>query len=136
MREKFARDRKRRRRAGTEGTLREQLMQRKYEEWHLAHSDEVQFDDKELFPFERQLRVLQELQEDLIIADKERKDNRRGVQEICRMTGSLTQSYFVFDSQNYKIGRKIFYGMAAKEETQDDDVLSDLGSMGLLDTQA
>ena len=52
------------------------------------------------------------------------------------MSGSLSQSYFVFDSQNYKIGRKIFYGMAAKEDSHDDDVLSDLGSMGLIDHPA
>lgn len=37
------------------------------------------------------------------------------------MTGSLTQSYFIFDSQKYKVGRKIYYGMEGKEIKDDDE---------------
>ena len=39
------------------------------------------------------------------------------------MTGSLTQSYFVFDSQSHKVGRKIFYGMEGRDESDEDDYL-------------
>jgi hypothetical protein len=27
------------------------------------------------------------------------------------MTGSLSQSFFIFDSQNFKVARKIYYGL-------------------------
>jgi len=54
-------------------------------------------------------------QEDLIKADKARKENRQGVQEVCRMMGSLAQSYFIFDSQQYKVARKIYYGVDDKD---------------------
>ena len=27
------------------------------------------------------------------------------------MSGSLSQSYFIFDAQQYKVGRKIYFGM-------------------------
>ena len=54
--------------------------------------------------------------DDLTKADKNRKENRRGIQEICRMTGSLSQSYFIFDSQQYKVARKIYYGIDDEDE--------------------
>ena len=59
----------------------------------------------------------------LILADKARKENRNGVQEICRMTGSLTQSYFIFDSQNYKVARMIYYGIDDDKADQNEDDL-------------
>lgn len=31
------------------------------------------------------------------------------------MTGSLTQSYFIFDSYQYKVAREIFYGIEGEE---------------------
>ena len=67
------------------------------------------------------MKLLVEFQDELILGDKDRKDNKKGEQEICRMTGSLTQSYFIFDAQQYKVGRKIYFGMdneAPEEEKQ------------------
>lgn len=66
------------------------------------------------------MKTLIALEEDLIKNDKARKDNRRGIQEICRMTGSLSQSYFIFDSQQYKVGRKIYYGLDEDDAPKDD----------------
>lgn len=43
------------------------------------------------------------------------------------MTGSLTQSYFIFDSQNYKVARKIYYGIDDQVEQEDDDIQGLLG---------
>ena len=40
------------------------------------------------------------------------------------MTGSLSQSYFIFDAQQFKVGRKIYYGIDMNEEPNDD--LNDL----------
>ena len=70
------------------------------------------------------MQKLVEHQEDLIKADKNRKENRRGIQEICRMRGSLTQSYFIFDSHQYKVARKIYFGIEEDDimlENRDDD---------------
>ena len=57
------------------------------------------------------MKLLVEFQDELILGDKDRKDNKKGEQEICRMRGSLSQSYFIFDAQQYKVGRKIYYGI-------------------------
>lgn len=116
MSEGYARDRARLKKMGKEGSLKEQVDRRKHEEWALNHSDDVQFDDPVHFPFERKLKILVEYQDDLIQADKDRKENRRGIQEICRMTGSLAQSYFIFDCSTYKVGRKIYYAVNEDEE--------------------
>ena len=53
------------------------------------------------------------------------KENRRGLQTICRMKGSNSQSYFLFDSQITKIDRNIYYELIDK-----DNVYEDLGLRG------
>jgi len=53
--------------------------------------------------------LLEENYDLLLKADKNRKDNRTGKQDICRMAGSITQSYFLLDAPQYKVGRKIYY---------------------------
>ena len=121
MKEGYARDRARLKKLGKEGSLKDQVERRKHEEWALKHSEDVQFEDPEHFPYERKLKILVEYQEELIQADKDRKENRRGIQEICRMTGSLAQSYFIFDSFNYKVGRRIYYAVDDEEEEDNED---------------
>ena len=73
------------------------------------------------------MKLLVEFQDELILADKNRKENRQGKQDICRMVGSLSQSYFIFDAQQYKVGRKIYYGIQQTEEPVDElgDLLED-----------
>ena len=80
MRQGFKRDRERQKKLGKEGGLKDQVKRRKYEEWALKYSDDVQFDDLEQFPHERKLKILTEYQEDLIQAEKDQKDNRQGIQ--------------------------------------------------------
>lgn len=41
MKNAFNSDRKRKKKEGKEGTLKEQVAQRKYEEWYLKHSRDV-----------------------------------------------------------------------------------------------
>mmetsp|Transcript_4428 Transcript_4428/g.6516 ORF Transcript_4428/g.6516 Transcript_4428/m.6516 type:complete len:83 (+) Transcript_4428:7050-7298(+) len=67
--------------------------------------------DIDLFTHEIRLEKLVKFYDDLIRADKARKENRAGVQEICRMTGSLSQSYFIFDSQMFQVARKIYFSL-------------------------
>lgn len=68
----------------------------------------MRFDD---FNHAKKLQKLVENYEKLIEKDKDRKENRLGVQEICRLEGSQTQSYFILDSQRYKVARKLYFGI-------------------------
>lgn len=49
--------------------------------------------------------MLENFEEDLLKNDKTSKENRRGIQTICRMQGSITQSYFMLDQYDYKTAR-------------------------------
>lgn len=60
MRQGFARDRARSKKLGKEGSLKEQVGRRKYEEWALKYHDDVQFDDLEKYPYERRMKILVE----------------------------------------------------------------------------
>jgi hypothetical protein len=66
------------------------------------------------------MKLLIQYEDKLLSADRARPENRSGVQEICRMTGSLTQSFFIFDSQNFKVARKIYYGLADDNNDMND----------------
>jgi hypothetical protein len=69
-----------------------------------ATKDDV---DLMLYPIEKKLDLLLDYETDLIKSAKEpnlmgtinRKlqDNREGIQNFCRMTGSISQSYFILD---------------------------------------
>lgn len=43
------------------------------------------------------------------------------------MTGSLAQSYFIFDSYKYKVGRKIYFAVQEEEDDQEDQ--DDIGML-------
>jgi len=143
FRDKFEKERKRRQKAGIQVSLDQQYKEQQKEEEALQSHPDLRFDDPKCFDHVRKMKLLVEHEEDLIKNDKERQDNRRGVQEICRMTGSLSQSYFIFDSNNYKVGRKIYYGLAqdpnqvndgefieklVNQQNQDDDERSKSGA--------
>lgn len=70
------------------------------------------FESATLYPPQVKIQILEEKYDLLIKADKARKDNRSGLQQICRMTGSITQSYFILDAPQNKVGRKIYYSFA------------------------
>ena len=76
MKESFDRNRNRRKKEGKEGTLMDQVMQRKYEEWFVKHSDDVQFHNPKYYSYKRKMKILVDLQDELIQADKNRKENR------------------------------------------------------------
>jgi hypothetical protein len=43
------------------------------------------------------------------------------------MTGSLSQSFFIFDSQNFKVARKIYYGLVDEgNDINDGDYIEQL----------
>ena len=98
MKAGFERDKNRRKKDNKEGSLKDQVTQRKYEEWFIKFSDEVQFSNKKFYPYNKKMKLLVEFQDELIQADINRKENRQGIRDICRMTGSLSQSYFIFDA--------------------------------------
>ena len=55
--------------------------------------------------------MLEKFEEDLLKNDKGRKENRRGILTICRMQGSIAQTYFMMDQMQYDVARKIYYGL-------------------------
>jgi len=54
--------------------------------------------DEAAYPIKKKLQYLIYYQAEMIEADKNRKENRKCTQEYCRMTGSMSQSYFILDS--------------------------------------
>ena len=74
-----------------------------------AYIDDATKDDVDLMltPIEKKLDLLLDYETDLIKSAKERnlmgtinqklQDNREGIQNFCRMTGSISQSYFILD---------------------------------------
>lgn len=80
----------------------------------------MKFDDPKIYTPEKKLRLLIEYEEQLLRADRNRRENRRGVQEICRMT-SMSQSYFIFDSHQYKVARKIYYELDKHDQYANED---------------
>lgn len=77
---------------------------------------DLKFEDPKIYTYTKKLQQLTNHQDALIKQDKERLDNRRKMQTICRMKGSLTQSFFIFDSQRFKMARKIFYNLENEED--------------------
>ena len=63
----------------------------------LANDPELQFNNPNIYTFKKKLEMLENFEEDLFKNDKACKENRRGIQTICRMQGSITQSYFMLD---------------------------------------
>lgn len=66
MKDNFDKDRNRRKKEGKEGTLKDQVQQRKYEEWYVKHSDAVQFDNEKYYSYKKKMRILVDLQEEVI----------------------------------------------------------------------
>ena len=54
------------------------------------------------------------------------------------MTGSAAQSYFIFDSVNYSIGRKIYYSVEKnidKEDSEEDELQDLIGNNSIKSMQ-
>ena len=61
MKERFDKDRLKRKKEGKEGTLKDQVAQRRYEDWYVKHSDDSKFDNHVFYPFTRKMKLLVEL---------------------------------------------------------------------------
>lgn len=61
--------------------------------------------------------------------DKNRKENRRGLKSICRMQGSASQSYFLWDAQENKVARKLFYDLENREAEVVEDNAEEIEAM-------
>ena len=71
----------------------------------LKFDEDLSFDDQEIYNYAKKLDQLYDNEILLIKADKLRKENRRGIQTICRMQGSMSQSYFMLDYKDYQVAR-------------------------------
>lgn len=87
----------------------------------LLDDPDLQFENPYICTYKKKLEQLYEYEEKLLIVDKNKKENRRGLKAICRLQGSLTQSYFLWDAQQHKVARKLYYELEGREE----EVVSD-----------
>jgi cytidylate kinase len=55
MRERFDRERAKKKKESKEGTLKDQVNQKRYEEWYLKHSNDVKFSDKTIYTYQRKM---------------------------------------------------------------------------------
>ena len=56
----------------------------------LQEDPDLQFSNPSICTYAKKLEQLYDFEETLLKNDKEMKENRRGLQTICRMQGSLT----------------------------------------------
>ena len=123
VKEIFEKEKKKRKKEGIELTLQQQMQFEEDERNALIYHPDIQFDNPQCYPYSKKLKKLQLHEEDLIKNDIARMENRRGIQEICRMERNYTQSYFIFDSDDYKIAREIYFGIDPKREVEDDEFI-------------
>lgn len=71
-----------------------------------------QYSNRNIYTYEKMLQQLCDHQVQLIRQHKDHDPTSNG---ICRMKGQ-TQSYFIFDAQNSKVARKIYYAIEAEED--------------------
>lgn len=81
------------------------LIRKTINEAYKADPD-LKFED---YTYEKKFQMLEQYQNDLIVQDKRRIENRKSVQTVIRMKGGMTQTYFIFDSQSFKVSSGIFY---------------------------
>ena len=62
---------------------------------------DLKFEDSSIYTYDKKFQMLEQYQNDLIVQDKRRIENRKSVQTVIRMKGSLSQTYFIFDSQSF-----------------------------------
>ena len=100
-------------------TVREKLLQ----------DPELQFENPYICTYKKKLEQLYEYEEKLLNEDKNRKENRRGLKSICRMQGSASQSYFLWDAQENKVARKLFYDLENREPEVVEDNAEEIEAM-------
>ena len=63
----------------------------------------------EQYSYFKKLRKLVELEDRLYYNDMNKKGNRSGAKTFGRLLMKGNQSYFIFDNEDFKIARKIYY---------------------------
>jgi len=104
----FEKERKAKREQGYSQSIKQQVAEKNAEKKQLRDL-KVQYKSMNC---EDKLDLLVKNYDVLIKADKSQKENRTGKQQICRMQGSVTQSYFILDVPSNKVGRQIYYEIA------------------------
>ena len=91
----------------------------------LANDPDLKFDDPNICTYEKKLEQLYEFEDDLLREDRILKENRRGLQTICRMTGG-TQSYFLFDAEIMQIAPFLLSTTFLKDDSQQSESALDI----------
>ena len=92
----------------------------------MAADPELQFENPFICTFDKKLERLEEYEDALLKTDRLKKENRRKQQTICRMQGSLTQSYFLWDAQEHKTARGIHYELEGREKEEESENLEEI----------
>ena len=97
----------------------------------MKNSPEMKFEEYSYF---KKLRKLNELEDKLYYNDMNKKGNRSGVKTFGRLLQKGSQSYFIFDNEDFKIARKIYYevdefGISGVEHTVNKNRLKLLGQL-------
>jgi len=108
------------------GTADEEAVMSNAIKEQLSGDPDLQFENPYVCTYSKKLSQLYEYEEQLLRVDRTQKSNRRGLQTICRMQGSLSQSYFLWDAQKYKIARKVYYELENQEKELEEDNWSEV----------
>ena len=86
----------------------------------LDNDPDLMFDNPRIYTYDKKLEQLYEFEDELLKEDRIQKENRRGLQTICRMQGSNSQSYFLYDAQTLKMAQNIYYELIDEGSNYDD----------------
>ena len=99
----------------------QKVIQNNEVKFKLQEDPDLQFSNPAICTYAKKLDQLYDFEETLLKNDKTMKENRRGLQTICRLQGSLTQSYFLWDNHEYDLARKIFYELECRPRQNETD---------------
>lgn len=132
LRKRFQKDEIVRNDLGIVLSLQAKLKLKETEELAYINDPSMQLEDLHIYPYAKKVKLLIQYQDEMIKADKNRRMNTKCIQEYCRMTGSLSQSYFILDSIPFRVARKIYYNIGKENmyANEDDDFLKDFNKTG------
>ena len=103
-------------------------------EWLRASIAKTIQDDESLkfhkFTYKQKLDKLEDMSWELTTIDRSRKENRRTISTICRMTSNINQSYFLMDQTENDEARQIYYKPVKKKvNAEEEEIKKILGGL-------
>ena len=108
--------------SGLQGSLKDKL-DRQIESQAQVQKYERDLDDLSVTDHEKRLELLNKNKDTLVEEDKSRVENVKGVQTICRIQASRSQTFFVFDNHDYHTGRDFYYQLLDENHAELEEYL-------------